>query len=141
MLKLAVAFVFAVKHYVRDEDGLDWDDFAGLIPRSFLRQTASGGVLQYNLVADGRYGAAFTESPDETRPSTPSGVPRDGSVARSSTLEASLSTLPAGSGAGTKRVRVKRSIGKLVNARTPLLQPPEHQSVSFQEASMPLPLM
>lgn len=141
VLKLAVAFVYAVKHYVRDEDGLDWDDFTGLIPKSFLRQNASGGVLRYDLVGDGRYGAAFTDSPDKTRPGTPSPATRDASVARSSMLDASVSTLPIGAGHGTKRVRVKRSIDKLINARTPLLQQPEHHSVTFQEASMPLPLM
>ncbi|KZV71788.1 hypothetical protein PENSPDRAFT_650349 [Peniophora sp. CONT] len=141
VLKLAVAFVYAVKHYVRDEDGLDWDDFTGLIPKSFLRQNASGGVLRYDLVGDGRYGAAFTDSPDKTRPGTPSPVTRDASVARSSMLDASVSTLPIGTGHGTKRVRVKRSIDKLINARTPLLQQPEHHSITFQEASMPLPLI
>ncbi|KAI0035957.1 Bestrophin, RFP-TM, chloride channel-domain-containing protein [Vararia minispora EC-137] len=123
VLKLALAFVYACKHYVRDEDGIEWDDYVGIIPKAFLRFRNSGGVLRYG---------AFTDSPAGTGSATPVEIERGPSD--------NGSTLLASANAATKRVRVKRSIDKLVNARTPLLNP-GHQTISFQEASIPLPLI
>jgi ion channel-forming bestrophin family protein len=34
-LKLALSFAFAVKHYLRGEDGMDWEDYADIFPTSF----------------------------------------------------------------------------------------------------------
>jgi putative membrane protein len=36
-LKLALSFAFAVKHYLRGEDGMDWEDYADIFPASFCR--------------------------------------------------------------------------------------------------------
>jgi ion channel-forming bestrophin family protein len=128
VLKLAVAFVYAVKHYVRDEDGLEWEDYQGLIPKAFLRPQNSGGVLHYGSVKVSPVGTGtatperMTDSPDLTE-------------------IMSSATFSGGSAwNATKRVRVKRSIDKLTSSRTPLLGA-SHQNISFSEPSMPLPLM
>ncbi|KAI0318342.1 Bestrophin, RFP-TM, chloride channel-domain-containing protein [Amylostereum chailletii] len=129
VLKLSVLFAFAVKHYLREEDGLAWDDYADLIPKSFLRAhgyaTRSGRTsvaMSYNAL----------DSPDKSGATSPARI----------TESPERDPVLASSGA-TKRVRVKRSIDKLVNSRTPLLDS-GHRTVSFsspEDASMPLPLV
>lgn len=36
-LKLCVAFAYSVKHRLRGEYGLDYDDYTGILPRSIVR--------------------------------------------------------------------------------------------------------
>ena len=36
-MKLCICYAFAVKHYLRGEDGLDWDDYTGILPSSIAR--------------------------------------------------------------------------------------------------------
>jgi ion channel-forming bestrophin family protein len=121
-LKLVLSFVYAVKHYLREEDGLDWDDYDGIIPTSFIqaqsrRSSRTGSIsTTYNAVSD------------HSRSTSPS---------RSANVN-SITTLTA-----TKRVRVKRSLDKIQTAKTPLVAG-EHSSICFSprgEASMPFPLV
>lgn len=93
-LHLCLAFAFAVKHYLRGEDGTNWEDYRGLLPSSFLQAEDMG----YR-----------SDTYSATRSSSPS--PSD-----SSTGAASLDRPNA-----TKRVRVKRSKRHLVSQTTPLL--------------------
>ncbi|KAI5124785.1 hypothetical protein M0805_005419 [Coniferiporia weirii] len=41
-LKLCVAFAYAVKHRLRGENGLDYDDYEGVLPRSITRYEEAG---------------------------------------------------------------------------------------------------
>jgi len=132
VLRLAVAFVYATKHYVRDEDGLEWDDYAGIIPKAFLRPEASGGMLRdYSTFSDSPAKSLVESPPNERTTDSPVGEMEDSGT--------TLYLPPSNS--ATKRVRVKRSISKLVNARTSLLNPLHQTTVSFTEPSMPLPLL
>jgi ion channel-forming bestrophin family protein len=121
-LKLILSFVYAVKHYLRQEDGLDWEDYDGIIPTSFIqarsrRSSRAGSVsTTYNAVSD------------HSRSTSPS-----------RSANATSSTAPT----ATKRVRVKRSLDKIQTAKTPLVAG-EHSSICFSprdESSMPFPLM
>ena len=123
VLKLCVLFVFAVKHYLREEDGLAWEDYADLIPKAFLRTLTGRNSLTasaYNAIDGSDKGSGsltpvrMTESPE--RVDTFFGTD------------------------ASKRIRVKRSIDKLVTSRTPLLSA-EHRTISFSGTSMPLPLV
>lgn len=68
-LRLALAYVYSVKHYLRSEDGMDWKDLQLVLPSWFTRRN---GVSSYAATRDnspGRDGAA-TESivrPDATK--------------------------------------------------------------------------
>ncbi|KAF8892600.1 Bestrophin, RFP-TM, chloride channel-domain-containing protein [Infundibulicybe gibba] len=125
-LKLCLSFAFAVKHYLRGEDGVNWADYRGVLPASFARFDETGyntlrteGTESYaatrtNSMALSRDDLSEASSPDTTRPDA------------------------------TKRIRVKRSKSQLVDSSTPLLGN-THRSVEFHpyadEASLPLPLI
>lgn len=132
-LKICLAFSFAVKHYLREEDGLDWDDYTGVIPDSFykahgmgrLRSRKSSAAASYNAVTD----AALTASPETSRTASPDKHLGSDSVGQTATA--------------TKRVRVKRSVDKLPGSKTPLMSS-EHRTINFNpytEATIPLPLI
>ena len=122
-LKYILSFVYAVKHYLREEDGLDWEDYVGVIPASFMRgqprrQSRRNSIsTAYNSVTDN------ASSSGNSRSASPL---VDGSTAP-----------PA-----TKRVRVKRSLDKIHTAKTPLLSG-EHSAIDFEytEVSIPFPLL
>ena len=129
-LKLILSFVYAVKHYLREEDGLDWEDYVGVLPTSFRRersrrQSRRGSISTfYNSVAENG------SSSGNSRPASPLiGMSTDGS------------TPPV----ATKRVRVKRSSDKIHTAKSPLLsESREFSAIDFEqykEVSMPFPLM
>jgi putative membrane protein len=127
-LKLVLSFVYAVKHYLREEDGLDWDDYAGVIPESFLRSQSrrqsrrSSVSMGYNAVSE--HGSNAVDS----RSASPG-------------LSRSASTDGSATPAATKRVRVKRSSDNVPTTRSPLI---EHSAVDFQaynNVSMPFPLV
>ncbi|KAI0048564.1 UPF0187-domain-containing protein [Auriscalpium vulgare] len=127
-LKLTLSFAFATKHYLREEDGLEWEDYAGVIPRSFTRAHHVLVASRRNSVATS-YSAIVTDTltttPDKSRASTPErGASTDGS-----------GVLPVVG--ATKRVRVKRS---KTNIKTPLLGGSEYR-VDFEDSSIPLPLI
>ncbi|KAJ7582805.1 Bestrophin, RFP-TM, chloride channel-domain-containing protein [Mycena floridula] len=115
-LHLSVAFVYSVKHYLRGEDGLKWDDFNGLLPAWFT----PGGHLSHSYAAT-----------------------RDTSVAPS--IDENWGTRVTSEGTvradATKRIRVKRSKRQLADHSTPLLNDNHHAVHFHEEASMPLPLI
>ncbi|TFK26382.1 hypothetical protein FA15DRAFT_667469 [Coprinopsis marcescibilis] len=134
-LHLVLSFAFATKHYLRGEDGIDYPDYAGILPKSFLRRE------------DIAYGARGTASPSQlfsylrdSSADLTTYKSRDNSVPRSGTQTPdTLSLRPD----ATKRVRAKRSKTRIsADAGTPLLA--EHRAVdfaSYEDASMPLPLI
>lgn len=117
-LHLAIAFVYSVKHYLRGEDGLEWEDYVGIVPAWFLR---------FAKTTPGSYAAT-----------------RDSSLGPGNDERWSARNSPEGTikGDATKRIRVKRSKPQLGGATTPLLSE-SHRIVNFaeEELSMPLPLV
>ncbi|KAF8497152.1 Bestrophin, RFP-TM, chloride channel-domain-containing protein [Russula emetica] len=128
-LKLIISYVYSVKHYLREEDGLEWDDYVGVIPESFTRSYSrrqsrrSSISTGYNAVSE--HGSSVGNS----RPASPGqsrGTSADGSP----------------SPVATKRVRVKRSIDRVVTAKSPLIE--GHSTIDFQaynNLSIPFPLV
>lgn len=133
-LLLILSFVLAVKHYLRGEDGVDYQDYQDVFPPSFSRFYES--VSNTSRVNGKQRGTPY----DST---TPCGS-RDHSAAPSYriSLDASTHSMPNAS----KRVKVKRSKRNLVepNANTHLLAR-NYRAVEFQlppvEPCLPLPLM
>ncbi|EGN95980.1 hypothetical protein SERLA73DRAFT_170419 [Serpula lacrymans var. lacrymans S7.3] len=119
-LRYCLAFAYAVKHYLRGEDGIHHDDYTGILPPSFAR---------------------FDEVGYNTQHSSPT-------VAYSATKHAVTGQNGSTSGPespdATKRVRPKRSKKNLSGQNTPLLSK-SHQTVEFHpyadRLSFPLPLM
>lgn len=144
-LKLCACYAFAVKHYLRGEDGLDWEDYIGILPSSVARLARPGGSRRSSMWAS--YAATERTS-------------REDSAAASGDEDAVGSASPsrlAGSGAevrrdgidATKRIRVKRSKDKLKqpgvkSPKTPLLSG-LHQTIDFhsdpESLTTPLPLV
>ncbi|KAK1220732.1 hypothetical protein PQX77_016480 [Marasmius sp. AFHP31] len=116
-LHLCLSYAFAVKHYVRDEDGLHWDDYKGILPAGFARFDEVGN---------------FTT---KANPSTSYLATHNGSDTDSAEVPKNIAT---------KRVRPKRSKTKVSAATTPLLSE-SHSTVEFHafadHASLPLPLL
>ncbi|KAF5386722.1 hypothetical protein D9615_001835 [Tricholomella constricta] len=123
-LKLSLSFAYAVKHYLRGEDGIKWDDFYGVLPASFARYDETGFNIQHNS-ASRSYSALRNDSVD---------------VEAGSDRSTSDGPKPD----ATKRVRPKRSKQQLSGQATPLLSS-THRTVEFHayadEASLPLPLV
>jgi len=127
-LKLILSFVYSVKHYLREEDGVEWDDYVGVIPESFMRlysrrQSRRSSVsIGYNAVSEPGSSAVPSRS-------------------ASPGLSGSTSTDGFAVPAGTKRVRVKRSLERVATSRSPLV---EHSTIDFREynnVSIPFPLI
>jgi len=127
-LRLCLAFVIAAKHYVRGEDGVNYADYHGVLPSSFLRFDEVGYNGQ-KKTPPGTYSAisndALAASPDES-------VSQSGRNSPDVRPDA------------TKRIKVKRSKQQILDHSTPLLQD-SYRTVDFQpvanEASLPLPLV
>lgn len=130
-LKLTLSYVYSVKHYLREEDGLEWDDYVGVIPESFLRtyprrQSRPSSISTgYNAVSEhgSSVGNSRPESPGRSRSTS-----ADGADGTSSPV-------------ATKRVRVKRSTDRVVTSKTPLME--GHSAIDFQayNVSIPFPLI
>ncbi len=127
-LKLILSFVYAVKHYLREEDGMEWEDYVDVVPESFTRlysrrQSRRSSVSTgYNAMSE------LSSSNGNSRSASPS---RGGCTDGSSTPVA------------TKRVRVKRSSDKVPSARSPLV-PGVHSTINFEaytDVSIPFPLV
>jgi putative membrane protein len=120
-LYLCLSFMFATKHYLRGEDGLNWADYQHILPPSFTRFDEAGNSSHQT------YGATGNESTSTNR---------DPSVNSSRSSESRPDA--------TKRVRVKRSVQQISNQSTPLL-PDTFRNAEIHhqtgEASLPLPLM
>lgn len=128
-LKLIMSYVYSVKHYLREEDGLEWDDYVGVIPESFSRTYSRRQSRRSSISAGYNAVSEHVSSVANSRPASPGqsrGTSADGEP----------------SPVATKRVRVKRSSDKVATARSPLIE--GHSAIDFQgynDASMPFPLM
>lgn len=122
-LRYCVGFVYAVKHYLRGEDGADYGDLTGVLPPHFSLHANLGYATNH-------------------------GHPSVRSYVHGSVSDASISDRPSVN--ATKRVKRKRSKkntgphGQTPGSSTPLLSH-SHQTVEFHpyadQISMPLPLM
>ena len=120
-LYLCLSFMFATKHYLRGEDGVNWADYQGILPASFTRFDEAGKSSHKTYAAIGDEFASTN---------------RDVSVNSSGSSDSRPDA--------TKRIRVKRSNQQLSNQSTPLL-PDIHKNADvhhqMDEGSLPLPLM
>ncbi|KAG6337217.1 hypothetical protein ID866_1889 [Astraeus odoratus] len=120
-LQFCVSFAYAVKHYLRGEDGADYDDLARVLPPRF-----------------GRF--------DELGRNTNRASPTSYSATASINGESNGTVRPLSD--ATKRVRRKRSKkdldGRSIGLSTPLLGS-SHQTIEFHpyadKMSIPLPLL
>ena len=112
-LRLALSFAYALKHYLRGEDGTHWDDYADVLPPSFFR---------------GNPRKDTSTSYEATRDSSRSGS-NDSSMSGRSTPDA------------TKRVRVKRSKQNLSSPNVPLLTNRTVDIPFADRMSIPFPLV
>ncbi|KAH7930864.1 UPF0187-domain-containing protein [Leucogyrophana mollusca] len=123
-LQYCVAFVYAVKHYLRGEDGIDYEDYTGVLPASF---------------------DSFDEMGYNTRHTSPV-------VSYSATRKHSLASPQVGttgervSPDATKRVRPKRSKKSMrgpgaSGSTTPLLATTVEFHPYADHLSLPLPLI
>jgi len=120
VIKLCLGYGFAVKHYLRGEDGLDWDDYLDILPASFFK-------LGYNDRTTSENRSLVAPSPDSS-PASPNPID-DGRE----TPDA------------TKRIRVKRSKPSLPRRSTLLEGSHWHGGYSaidvHADITMPLPLI
>ena len=123
-VKLCLGFAFAVKHYLRGEDGLDWDDYLDVLPTSFLKLGHNDRTGPENLSLRSSLVAP----------------PSNGSSAHASRVDVTRETPDA-----TKRIRVKRSKPNLSRRSTLLEGSHWHGGYSaidvHADITMPLPLM
>ncbi|KAF8163001.1 Bestrophin, RFP-TM, chloride channel-domain-containing protein [Crassisporium funariophilum] len=128
-LRLCLSFVYATKHYMRGEDGVNWADYHGVLPPSFARFDEVGLTTQRTFPTS-TYAATRNDS---------TATSREGSRSQSGRTSPDLGKPDA-----TKRIRVKRSKQKITDQSTPLLGN-THRSVEIHpyadEASLPLPLV
>jgi len=158
VMKLCVSFAYATKHYLRGEDGLDWTDYDGILPRSVVRfasPSASRRTSEYTSYnATTKTSRLPSEFPSTlaSRMGTPrgAGTPEetsgDEALGDSETIQVRQSSIDA-----TKRVRVKRSKDNMKSpgvrsAKTPLLSAAAlHQTIDFHPdpdaLTTPLPLI
>ncbi|KAF8803559.1 UPF0187-domain-containing protein [Phlegmacium glaucopus] len=118
-LRLCLSFVFATKHYLRGEDGVNWPDYQDVLPASFTRLDEAGNSSHK------AYAAIGNEST---------------SASRDASSNASSIILPESKPDATKRIRVKRSKQHIhiSDQSTPLLADTHHQT---SEGSLPLPMV
>ncbi|KAI9456257.1 Bestrophin, RFP-TM, chloride channel-domain-containing protein [Lactarius psammicola] len=131
-LKLILSFVYAIKHYLREEDGLDWEDYVGVLPASFVRERSRLQSRRSSVLTFYNSGTDNASSSCNSRSASPS---------RGASTDSTMT--PAA--AATKRVRVKRSLDKIHTAKSPLLSGPRgYSAIDFEqytEVSMPFPLV
>lgn len=124
LIKLCLAYAFAVKHYLRGEDGLNWDDYHDVLPASFLKLGPNDRPTSENH----SLGSSLVVPPPSSSPTNANG--RDDGR---ETPDA------------TKRIRVKRSKHNLSNRTTLLEGSHWHGGYSaidvHADITMPLPLM
>lgn len=124
LVRLCLGYGFAVKHYLRGEDGLDWDDYLDVLPASFLKL--------------GHSDRPMSESP-----------PLGGSLVVPSTINSPVGANGTDGGRetpdATKRIRVKRSKRNLSRRITLLEGSHWHGGYSaidvHADITMPLPLI
>ncbi|KAF9264875.1 hypothetical protein L218DRAFT_998351 [Marasmius fiardii PR-910] len=118
-LHLCLSFALAVKHYVRDEDGLHWDDYHGVLPSGFARFDEAGNFITKTQLSSSYQATVNSDISD-------------------------VGTTQSIRNHATKRVRPKRSKTKVSGVTTPLLTE-SHRTVEFhafsEHTSLPLPLL
>lgn len=139
-MKLCVCFAFAVKHYLRGEDGLDWEDYIGILPPSVTKLAQSTPASRRNS-AWASYAATEQTSRGDSL------VSSDNEQESPTQMSASTEGLKTDA---TKRIRVKRSKDKMKqpgvkSPKTPLLSSALHQTIDFhpdpESLTTPLPLV
>ncbi|KAF8845021.1 UPF0187-domain-containing protein [Paxillus ammoniavirescens] len=123
-LQLCVAFAYAVKHYLRGEDGAEYGDLAGVLPHHFARNDSLGYTTAHGRASPTSYAATSNPASD------------NGTGSRGASVDA------------TKRIRRKRSKKNinpnLTGSTTPLLGD-SHQTVQFHSyadhITTPFPLV
>ena len=136
-LQLCLSFVFATKHYLRAEDGIDHLDYQGIIPPSFMRSRETVSASQSR--SQSRYDLTKQNDGSSLVANPPADSPSDNiSVYEHSHYGTNKAD-------ATKRVRVKRSKRQLANLATPLLSNQMTSNTDLYinnvEESMPLPLV
>ncbi|KAI6028345.1 Bestrophin, RFP-TM, chloride channel-domain-containing protein [Pisolithus orientalis] len=124
VLQCCVAFVYAVKHYLRGEEGAEYDDLNAVLPQRFARYDGLG----YNTTRGGASPTSYAATSENT-------------IGESESI-------PRPSPDATKRIRRKRSKkfldGRAAKSSTPLLGD-SHQTIEFHpyadQMSIPLPLV
>lgn len=153
-IKLCIAFAYATKHYLRGEDGLDWEDYAGILPASAAR-LARGAYAPANKDYRYRDGGAATKSPSAyTSYAATDFTSRRGSGENTGASTPGLEVdvergrVRDTSADATKRIRVKRSKDRLKaagkTAATPLMSSLQHTidfSTDPDALSTPLPMV
>ncbi|KAF8633718.1 hypothetical protein AX17_004376 [Amanita inopinata Kibby_2008] len=150
-LRLCASFVYATKHYLRGEDGVNYADYQDILPPSFAQFDELGyptsathsrphsRLQTYDAIKHSNGSASVSTTNAGSITST---APADEPTSMNGRLYPDVSTVPRSD--ATKRVRVKRSKQQLVDQATPLLGD-MHRSVEIQsrpiEVSMPLPLV
>ncbi|PIL30455.1 hypothetical protein GSI_07154 [Ganoderma sinense ZZ0214-1] len=140
-IKLSLCFAYAVKHYLRGEDGLDWDDYAGILPAPTARlyrglyqppnkdYKYSNPGINTNGKSTGYASYAATEF--TTRRASPDAIDTGASTPGAETLyDVERGADRAGSTDATKRIRVKRSKDRMKapgqKSTTPLMSSLQH---------------
>jgi ion channel-forming bestrophin family protein len=129
-LKLALAFTFATKHYLRGEDGTAWDDYSDILPASITRSDELGHDAQTTVTP-----VSYSATRESSKTPSRDGEGRSG---RASPAEVRVPD-------ATKRVRVKRSKPTVAAGPNAPLLVKTHQSVEFHgfddHLTLPLPLL
>ncbi|KAF9227983.1 hypothetical protein BS17DRAFT_414861 [Gyrodon lividus] len=123
-LQLCVAFAYAVKHYLRGEDGAEYDDLVGVLPPHFARNDDLGYTTRHGRASPTSYAATTNPALD------------NGTSSRGASVDA------------TNRIRRKRSKKNinfhLAGSTTPLLGN-SHRTVEFHSdadhITIPFPLV
>ena len=121
-LRYCLGFVYAVKHYLRGEDGADYGDLAGVLPPHFSLHGDLGYTTNHGHPSVLSYAAM-------------QGSASDASISDRRSVDATKRV---------KRKRSKKNMGPPPGCTTPLLSD-SHQTVEFHpyadHISIPLPLM
>ena len=151
-IKLSLCYAYAVKHYLRGEDGLDWDDYGGILPASTSRLFR--GLYQppnkdYRYSTNGKSTAFASYAATEftTRTGSPEGM-ATGSTTPGLEMDVEQGQGRSSTADATKRIRVKRSKDKLKGpghkATTPLMSSLQNTidfSADPDNLSTPLPMV
>lgn len=148
LIKLCVCYAFSVKHYLRGEDGLEWEDYIGILPPTVARlaqpqpQSNSRKNSAWSTYAATSNGSEFGSGTASPR-GYEDGDERDGEEVLETGVDAVRTD-------ATKRIRPKRSKDKLrpgtsaKSPKTPLLNA-LHQTIDFNSdpdsLTTPLPLV
>ena len=150
-LKLCACYAFAVKHYLRGEDGLDWEDYVGILPPSVARMALPSSSRRTSTWTSAWTSYAATEHASRDDSAAASGDEGEHSSHSSSRppLTRSVTEGQKDRIDATKRIRPKRSKDKLKQpgvktSSTPLLSG-LHQTIDFNSdpdsLTTPLPMV